>query len=291
MTEVSRSDRVIELNTQGGRGLSAADIIRRDLALPQEATDIEAIYALTGQGRLINLFRTGASTDNAVVADPEHSVSMPVLSAADLYQVHMVGSNTVNNPTLNAGGLGAKPIRNSGGDPVAVPAWVDNTHLILKYDVGNDEFRIIVRGQSAADVNVRVSEYLTVVQTNTSAENKGNRWVVAPPAGVVASTADLTTLAFVVAYEQGEGGLLMDASAVFAGAELWQVLWPSGNQVTPGELPVGTLVEIKYASTGPLIGRGVITSPPEPGSGGEVSAYDARRAFYTARNIQLAAIG
>lgn len=212
-------------------------------------------------GRTVMLFRTGTSVPDTLVADPLPEVVLSALSQADVFVISMIGSNTISTPTIDIAGLGAKPLRAPGGDPLAVPAWVDNTHLFLKYHAPSDQVRIFARGASPDDpVAVSKTDYLPVTQTNDS----GNLWVVESAAGrQPAGAAENTKLALVVGYAQGEGGILIDASAIFA-VELGQVVWPSGAQVSPGELPVGRLAEIRFNASGALLGKWVLESPTEP---------------------------
>lgn len=235
------------------------------------------------EGRTVRLFRTGASTASAIVADPDVSVPVTTLKMTDLFILDILSDAPAGGVTINIAGIGAKELRTNTGDVVPQNYWRTNNFLMIMYHQPSDRLRIIDVGKSSADpVPTRITDYLPVTQTNTS----GNLWSIRSATGRAPSTsAELTTMSFVVAYESSEEGIQIDASQIYV-VDNRQLVWPSGAQVNRGQLRVGQRVEFGFMVTGVNAGKWAISVPNEPGGSSTTNYYAAgAAALYAQRQI------
>jgi len=114
---------------------------------------------LSQNGRFAYIFRTGASTANALVTTTQYS-NLLAYNINDLFLCPMAVSNTSGTVTLNIDGIGAKPLMSATGDLLPVPAWGDNGVVLIRYRPDIDKFVLVM-------TNYTVSPSDTVLPSKT----------------------------------------------------------------------------------------------------------------------------
>lgn len=144
---------------------SLAAVVAKTVPLGTSGTAAGVRSALGFNSRVHYLFRTGASTANAIVANPS-TVAISALTGDELFVFDADLANTTTTPTLNISGLGAKLIRRQDGSAVAANEWLPGTHLLLKYRVSADEFRIVFNSEPSLPTRSRLTALESAVGTS-----------------------------------------------------------------------------------------------------------------------------
>jgi len=98
---------------------------------------------LSQDGRFAYIFRTGASTANAIVTTTQYG-NLGAYNINDLFLCPMAVSNSSGTVTLNIDGIGAKPLMSATADLLPVPAWGDNGVVLMRYRPDIDKFVLVM---------------------------------------------------------------------------------------------------------------------------------------------------
>jgi hypothetical protein len=137
---------------------------------------------LSQDGRFALIFRTGASTTNALVTTTQYG-NLGAYNINDLFLCPMAVSNTSGTVTLNIDGIGVKPLTNPTGDPLPVPAWADNGVVLIRYRADIDKFVLVMTNYTVSPSDAlapaKTPSY-HVVGTSAIGEGLASRLVVTP---------------------------------------------------------------------------------------------------------------
>lgn len=107
------------------------------------------------------------------------------------------------------------------------------------------------------------SNFVKVEQTNAS----DNEWELAPTAGnTFIGDGSAAVYAFTVEVDHTSGLGITAEIAGFNTADPRMVVYPDGGQIVPGQLTVGTEVQLTFNSSGALLGRWTMLTPARPRS-------------------------
>jgi len=137
---------------------------------------------LSQDGRFALIFRTGASTTNALVTTTQYG-NLGAYNVNDLFLCPMAVSNSSGTVTLNIDGIGAKPLTSATGDPLPVPAWADNGVVLIRYRADIDKFVLVMTNYTVSPSDAlapaKTPSY-HVVGTSAIGDGLASRLVVTP---------------------------------------------------------------------------------------------------------------
>jgi len=137
---------------------------------------------LSQDGRFALLFRTGASTANAIVTVTQYG-NLGAYNVNDLFLCPMAVSNSSGTVTLNIDGIGTKPLTSHTADLLPVPAWADNGVVLIRYRADIDKFVLVMTNYTVSPSDAlapaKTPSY-HVVGTSAIGDGLASRLVVTP---------------------------------------------------------------------------------------------------------------
>lgn len=240
---------------------------------------VSATLAASG-GKYVYLNRTGLSTGDAIAVTSQGGLAVTAYNERDLYVFNVLDANTVENPTLNINGIGAKPLRTATGGNVPIGYWGLFTHMAVRYQVNTDEFRVMFKSPDSGSDDTR-STFAFVEQTNVSGFDL-ELSLVSP----VVLDPFATLYAFQAVTAHAEGGVSVEIAQINPG-DPRQMRTVTGAQITPGTWQVGDTILFRFIDTGLFELVGVLAA--NAGSGGTASA-NTTTALYARANSNIYAL-
>ena len=180
---------------------------------------------LSQNGRFAHVFRTVASTANALVTNTQYQ-NLLSYNINDLYMCPMAESNSSGTVTMDIDAVGAIPLTSATGDLLPVPAWGPTSVIFFRYRPDINKFVLALTNYTVSPsdpILLSKTPSYHVVGTTVDGDGSDNKLLVTPLTPLPNNTFNDTQLHVRFPSDRpAEGGMLIKIVG-FNDAEYFQL--------------------------------------------------------------------
>jgi hypothetical protein len=218
------------IRATSGMSLLANSLIGGQFALLKYVTAAGVYFLiypnnLSQNGRFAHVFRTVATTTNAIVTQTQYQ-NLLAYNINDLYMCPMAEANTSGTVTMAIDGVGSIPLMSATADLLPVPAWGANSTIFFRYRPDINKFILAFTNYTVSPSDpilpAKTPSY-HVVGTTVDGDGSDNKLLVTPLTPLPNNTfADTQLHVRFPSDRPAEGGMLIKIVG-FNDAEYYQL--------------------------------------------------------------------